>query len=630
MCGITGFIDQHRRLNDPDSLLHAMNNALEYRGPDGQGIWIDKQTLVGLAHRRLSIIDLSSDGRQPMVSSSQRYVISYNGEVYNFKILRTELEKLGHVFRGSSDTEIILEAIETWGLESALSRFIGMFAFALWDTHQHKLHLVRDRLGIKPLYYGEINGVFVFASELKAIRAFSGFEQPINRDSIALLLRHGYIPAPYSIYQGVNKLQPGHILSLSIDNDKKLAYEKNIYWSAFAVAERGVNNQFIGKPEEAVEQLDQLLQESVKLRMLADVPIGAFLSGGIDSSITTALMQTHSSKPIKTFSIGFHEDSYNEAEYAKAISQHLGTDHTELYVSSDEAMAVIPKLHALYDEPFSDPSQIPTYLVSELTRKHVTVSLSGDGGDELFYGYSRYFFAQRIWNKIGWIPPKLRVALGHIISTNLLCNFTKVRLISEVLSVTNQDDFYHRVVSAWKKPADIVIGANEPLTALTGCSRKVQLKELSQRMMFFDLISYLPDDILVKVDRASMGVSLEARVPLIDHRIVEFAWRLPQSLKYRNRQGKWILRQVLYRYVPEELVERPKKGFGVPIDSWLRGPMRDWAEELLDEKRLYNEGYFYPKPIRKKWLEHLAGKHDWSHYLWRVLMFQAWLEQNSY
>jgi len=630
MCGITGFIDQHKRLNEPDSHLQAMNNALEYRGPDGQGAWIDKEIAVGLAHRRLSIIDLSSEGQQPMISGSKRYVISYNGEVYNFNLLRSELEKLGYGFRGHSDTEIILAAIEAWGLESAVSRFIGMFAFALWDTHKHKLHLVRDRLGIKPLYYGEINGVFVFASELKAIRAFPGFEQSVNRDSIALLLRHGYIPAPYSIYQGLHKLQPGHILSLTIDDDKKLTYETNIYWSVSTVAEQGTNNALIVKPEEAVEQLDHLLRDSVKLRMLADVPIGAFLSGGIDSSTTTALMQAQSNKPIKTFSIGFHEDAYNEAEYAKAIAQHLGTDHTELYVSPKEAMAVIPKLPTLYDEPLSDPSQIPTYLVSELTRKHVTVSLSGDGGDELFYGYSRYFFAQRIWNKIGWIPPKFRVVVGHIISKPLLSDITKLKLISEVLSVTNQDDFYHRVVSAWKKPTDIVIGANEPLTALTGVSRKAQISGLSQRMMYFDQISYLPDDILVKVDRASMGVSLEARVPLIDHRVVEFAWRLPQSLKYRNGKGKWILREVLYRYVPQRFVERPKKGFGVPIDSWLRGPMRDWAEDLLDEKRLYDEGYFYPKPIREKWREHLACKRDWSHYLWRVLMFQAWLEQNRY
>lgn len=508
VCGITGFIDQHRLLKDPDSILHAMNNALAYRGPDGQGAWLNKQMSVGLAHRRLSIIDLSSEGQQPMISSSGRYVISYNGEVYNFKLLRDELEKRGHIFRGYSDTEIILASIEAWGLKSAVSRFIGMFAFALWDTHQHKLHLVRDRLGIKPLYYGEVNGVFVFASELKAIRAFPGFEQPVNRDSIALLLRYGYIPAPYSIYQGLQKLKPGHILSLTIDDNKKITHETNVYWSAITVAEQGFNNQIIGRPEEVVEQLDALLRDSVSFRMLADVPIGAFLSGGIDSSTTTAIMQAQSNKPIKTFSIGFHEDFYNEAQYAKAIAQHLATDHTELYVSSDQAMAVIPKLPALYDEPFSDPSQIPTYLVSELTRNHVTVSLSGDGGDELFYGYSRYFFGQRIWNKIRWIPPKLRVALGQMISTPLLSEFNKFQLLSEVLSVTNQDDLYHRIVSAWKKPADIVIGANEPLTELTGASRNVQIGEFPQRMMLFDQISYLPDDILVKVDRASMGVSL--------------------------------------------------------------------------------------------------------------------------
>ena len=629
MCGITGFIDLHRRVGDPIAVICSMNDALMYRGPDGDGVWADSFFPMYMGHQRLSILDLSSEGKQPMVSRSKRYVITYNGEVYNFKSIRDDLERCGNVFRGHSDTEIILQAIETWGLDSAISRFIGMFAFSLWDSQEHKLYLVRDRLGIKPLYYGEINGSFVFASELKSIQEFPGFIKTINRDSIALLLRYGYIPAPHSIYQGFKKLLPGHILSVRISNENQLIYEDTTYWSAKTVAEQGVENIIVDNKTVVIDQLETLLRDSVNLRMLADVPIGAFLSGGIDSSTTTALMQAQSNSPIKTFSIGFHEDFYDEAKYANKIAQHLGTDHTELYISSDQAIDVIPKLPSLYDEPFADPSQIPTYLVSELTRKHVTVSLSGDGGDELFYGYSRYLFAQRIWNKIRWLPTTLRLALGSMLSAPYLSKYTKIQLLSDVLSNKTQDDFYNRVVSAWKEPTKIVIGANEPLTQLTGSQRDVQLNSFSQRMMFFDLISYLPDDILVKLDRASMGVSLEARVPLLDHRIVEFAWRLPQSLKYHNGQTKWILREVLYRYVPKDLVERPKKGFGVPINSWLRGPMRDWAEELLNAERLKNEGYFNPGPIRVKWQEHLSGKRNWSFYLWRILMFQAWLESNT-
>ncbi|MFK5949811.1 MAG: asparagine synthase (glutamine-hydrolyzing) [Methylococcales bacterium] len=629
MCGIAGYIDLHRRVKDPEEVLSTMNDALVYRGPDGQGIWTDENFPVYLAHRRLSILDLSSEGKQPMVSRSKRYVITYNGEVYNFQSIRAELEKIGTSFRGHSDTEIILGAIEAWGINSAVTRFIGMFAFSLWDSYECKLYLVRDRLGIKPLYYGEIEGSFVFSSELKSIRTFPGFVQSINRDSIALLLRYGYIPAPHSIYEGFVKLMPGHILSIRISDNNKLIYQDNVYWSAKTVAEQGSENLIVDSKINLVDQLDALLSDSVNLRMLADVPIGAFLSGGIDSSTTTALMQAQSSNPIKTFSIGFHDDFYDEAKYAKQIAQHLGTDHTELYVTPEQAMAVIPKLPELYDEPFADQSQIPTYLVSELARKHVTVSLSGDGGDELFYGYSRYLFAQRIWKKIRWLPVQLRVALGNMASIPLLSDNTRFQLLADVLSNKTQDEFYNRIVSAWKQPTKIVIGSTEPLIELTGSSRNVKLSDFSQRMMFFDLISYLPDDILVKLDRASMGVSLEARVPLLDHRVVEFAWRLPQSLKYNNGQTKWILRQVLYRYVPKDLVERPKKGFGVPIDSWLRGPMRDWAEGLLNEERLKNEGFFHPKLIREKWHEHLSGKRNWSFYLWRILMFQAWLEKNT-
>jgi len=630
VCGLAGFVDYHGHLQDIENNLRAMINSLNHRGPDGDGTWLDNQLGIGLGHKRLSIIDLSTEGKQPMVSSNGRYVITYNGEVYNFKKLRIELEQLGCTFRGHSDTEVVLAAFETWGIEQSISHFIGMFVFALWDRAEQKLYLARDRLGIKPLYYGHVNGSFIFASELKALRAFQKFNQPIHRDAIALFLRHSYIPGPYSIYEGIKKLQPGQILTLDVSQSNKQEYQINTYWSAATMSEQGINNPFTGSEIEAVDKLDTILKDAISLRMLADVPLGAFLSGGIDSSIVTALMQAQSSQPVKTFSIGFDNADYNEAKYAKAVAHHLGTDHTELYVTPADAMAVIPSLPSLFDEPFSDPSQIPTFLVSKLARNHVTVSLSGDGGDELFHGYSRYFFTHNIWKKINLIPKSIRPALCHIIKAISQFGIRDLQSLSEVLSYRHSDDLYRRVISQWKNPTAVVFGANEPLTALTDPDQHPQLHELAQRMMFFDLVSYLPDDILTKVDRASMGVSLEARVPLLDHRVVEFAWRLPLSHKIKNGQGKWILRQLLYRYVPQELVERPKKGFGVPIDIWLRGPLREWAESLLDEHRLREEGYLDPVPIRKKWHEHLAGKKYRHYYLWDVLMFQSWLEANRY
>ena len=630
MCGIAGFVDYHGQLRDIENNLKLMIKTLSHRGPDGEGIWFDNVLGVGLGHKRLSILDLSDEGKQPMISGNGRYVITYNGEIYNFKILRVELEHLGCKFRGHSDTEVILAAFETWGIEQSISRFIGMFAIALWDQAQKKLYLIRDRLGIKPLYYGLVNGSFIFASELKALRAFPKFNQSIYRDAIALFLRHNYIPAPYSIYEGIKKLQPGQILTLNVGHDNKPDYKIDTYWSATAMAEQGISNTFMGSENEAVDQLDTLLKDSIRLRMLSDVPLGAFLSGGIDSSLVTALMQTQSNQAVKTFSIGFNEADYNEAKYAKAIAHHLGTNHTELYVTPAETMAVIPSLPSLFDEPFSDPSQIPTFLVSKLARNHVTVSLSGDGGDELFYGYSRYFFTHKIWNKINLIPKNIRPALSQVIKAASYLGSKNLRSLSEVLSYCHPDDLYRRMTSHWKNPTTVVLGTNEPLTALTDPDLQPQFDELSQRMMLFDLVSYLPDDILTKVDRASMGASLEARVPLLDHRVVEFAWRLPLSHKINNGKGKWILRQLLYKYVPQKLIERPKMGFGVPIDSWLRGPLRDWAEELLDEHRLREEGFFNPLPIRKKWHEHLAGKKHRHYYLWDVLVFQSWLEANKY
>jgi asparagine synthase (glutamine-hydrolysing) len=623
-----------------------MSDAIPHRGPDDDGLWVEPKVGLALGHRRLSIIDLSPEGHQPMTSDGGRYVIAFNGEVYNFRELRKELN--GYSWRGHSDTEVMLAAIETWGLEGAVKRFIGMFAFALWDRKERLLHLVRDRLGIKPMYYGWSGEAFLFGSELKALRAHPEFKADIDRDALALLMRHNAIPAPFSIYEGVYKLPPGTILTLSSSTQSHSAPVP--YWSAKEVAERGVAAPFAYTDVEAVEQLDTLLREAVRLRMVADVPLGAFLSGGVDSSTVVALMQAQSDRPVKTFSIGVHEDGYNEAEYAKAVARYLETDHTELYVTPEEAMAVIPKLPGLYDEPFADSSQIPTFLVSELARQHVTVSLSGDGGDELFGGYPRYFWAQRIWNYVGRTPLGMRRAAAQTLKAVspeawdrsframepvLPGGFKqpntgdRIHKLADLLAVDSREATYHRLISHWDDTSSLVLGSSEPSTVLTNPSRWANLPDFMMQMMYFDLMSYLPDDILTKVDRASMGVSLEARVPLLDHRIVEFAWQVPLSMKIRNGQGKWLLRQVLCKYVPKELIERPKKGFGLPIGDWLRGPLREWGEALLDERRLRSEGFFDPMPIRQKWSEHLSGKRKWQYYLWDVLMFQAWLDENG-
>ena len=648
MCGISGFINssQQYTYNEMQALIRQLSDSLIHRGPDDSSHWVDVKTGVALGHRRLSVIDLSPEGRQPMHSVSGRYVITFNGEIYNFKILRQKLELQGYSFRGHSDTEIMLAAIEAWGLETAVKSFVGMFAFALWDRKERLLHLVRDRLGEKPLYYGWMDKTFLFASELKALRAHPQFRVEVDRDVLALYLRHNCIPAPYSIYKGIYKLLPGTILTLN--NQETLFPTPIPYWSAKEVAETGIANPFLGSEEDAVIQLDKLLRDAIEQQMVSDVPLGAFLSGGIDSSTVVALMQAQSRTPVKTFTIGFNESEYNEAEQAKLVATYLGTDHTELYVTPQEAMRVIPKLPTLYDEPFSDSSQIPTYLVAVLAKKHVTVSLSGDGGDELFGGYNRYFWGRSIWNNIRWIPKSLRqimaVCLKAVPPETWDRGFSsgskilpekfkqrgpgdKIHKLAEVLAVHSPESMYYELVSHWKNPSSIVIGASEPTTAVTDRNRWAGLNDFTQQMMFLDLITYLPDDILVKVDRACMGVSLESRVPLLDHRVVEFAWRLPLSMKVRNGQGKWLLRQVLYQYVPKEIIERPKMGFGIPIDKWLRGPLREWAEELLKINRLRDEGIFKPNSIREKWEEHLSGKRNWQHQLWDILMFQAWLER---
>lgn len=650
MCGITGFWDPAggNEILLQETVLR-MAQTISHRGPDDFGHWSDTETGLALGFRRLSIIDLSPTGHQPMFSSDERFVIVFNGEIYNFLTLRKELASYGHRFHGTSDTEVLLAAICQWGLKIALSRLNGMFAFALWDRRERQLHLVRDRLGVKPLYYGWIGGTFLFGSELKPLQAHPAFQTEINRDALTLYLRHNYVPAPYSIFKGIHKLPPGCLLTLNSANTSQKASPLP-YWSAEEIVEQGIANPLQCSDQEAIQALDSLLREGIQNRMISDVPLGAFLSGGVDSSNVVAIMQAISNRPVKTFTIGFHESAFNEAGYAAAVANHLGTDHTELYITHQEALAVIPRLPTLYDEPFADPSQIPTFLVSELARQHVTVSLSGDGGDELFAGYDRYSWGQRIWQTTGWIPGPLRGAFFTPLSTihpntwskllkavNPLVSKTtlsynipdRIQKLLEIMAANSRGNLYRQLVSLWKCPEKLVIHGNDPNTVFTNPGPGSKLSFM-QWMMYIDLITYLPDDILVKIDRASMGVSLEARVPYLDdHRVAEFAWRLPMSMKVRNGQTKWLLRQVLYQYVPPKLIERPKMGFGVPIDTWLRGPLRDWAEDLLSESLLRDQGFFDPALIRHTWDEHLQGIRDWKYHLWTVLMFQAWLKSQG-
>lgn len=638
MCGIVGYWDKQ---GADASVAEQMALRIQHRGPDGAGVWLNKTGDLAMTHRRLAIMDLSSAGHQPMISPCERFSLVFNGEIYNHLDIRADLKKQGGAlaWRGHSDTETLLAALRHWGPEKTLQRLNGMFAFALWDSQKKCLFLARDRMGEKPLYYGNNNNCFFFASELKAFKPHPRWQPKIDRDALTLYMRHNAVPAPWSIYQGIKKLPPAHYVVIR-EAGRQIS-EPQCYWNLAEIAEQGATHR--GNPDNLIDELDALLRSAIKSRMTADVPLGSFLSGGYDSTMVTALMQAQSERPVKTFTIGFNEQGYNEALHAKAVAKHLGTEHTELYVSPEQAMAVIPKLPTIWDEPFSDSSQIPTILVSELARKHVTVSLSGDGGDELFYGYNRYAQGYKIWSKLQFLPLPIRIALASLMQVfpgaplEALMSFLPKALqiphfadrlpkLGDILKQRTAIEYYQNLISHWKNPDQLVLGATEPSTIFHQLDGLPNLSDFREQMMYLDSMTYLPDDILTKVDRASMAVSLETRVPLLDHRVVEFAWKVPMSMKYRDGKGKWLLREVLYKYVPKKLMERPKMGFGVPIDHWLQGPLRDWAETLLDEKRLREEGFFDPAPIRKMWQEHMSGKRRWHYYLWDVLMFQAWLE----
>lgn len=643
MCGIAGFWQTRRGDDAPAAILSRMGTVLKHRGPDDWGTFFDEATGLGMVHRRLSIVDLSPAGHQPMTSSSGRYTITFNGEVYNFNDLRAELGN-DHPWKGHSDTEIMLESIERWGVDGAVRKFVGMFAFALWDRLERVLYLVRDRLGIKPLYCGWVGGDFVFASELKAIRQYPGFESTIDRDALALYMRHNYVPAPHCIYSGIRKLQPGHILRISSD---RAGFHSYPFWSAKEVVWKGVKSRIDASDREVVGELGRELKRAVSLRMIADVPLGAFLSGGVDSSTVVALMQAQSSRPVKTFTIGFHEDGFNEAKHAAGVAAHLGTDHTELYLTSQEAMDVVPSLAEIFDEPFGDSSQIPTLLVSRLARQSVTVSLSGDGGDELFGGYNRYLFTKRLWRVLRQLPGAARKGAAGLLlgippeQIDRLSHLLKpihgyqspagdqAHKLAAFFQLSSPQAIYKQALSHWDEPQEVVPGATEPATVAEFIGDASSLPDFEEAMMLTDLCHYLPDDILTKVDRASMAVALEARVPLLDHNVVEFAWRLPLRFKIRRGVGKWALRQVLAQYVPPALVDRPKMGFAVPIASWLRGDLREWAEDLLAPSSLAAHGLFEAQIIRRHWQEHLSGIRNWQARLWDVLMFQDWYARHA-
>ena len=673
MCGIAGIWSRTSQLT-LEATVTSMANAIKHRGPDDSGAWADQAVGIALGHRRLSIVDLSAAGHQPMHSASERYIIVFNGEIYNHLDLRLELD--AHLdgqdkrcWNGHSDTETLLVAFEFWGVQETLQRCVGMFAIALWDSHSSTLLLVRDRFGEKPLYYGWIDSdsnsvAFVFGSELKALRAYPGFDAPVCREALAQYLRFMYVPAPRSIYQGIFKLEAGCLLTVQ-DEPPAVAPAQPLrpgqsygtvavrrWWSLADAVEAGTQNPVVDE-NLALRLLEDQLAVAVKLQSLADVPLGAFLSGGVDSSIIVALMQRQASRPTKTFTIAFDEASYNEAPHALAVARHLGTEHHEMRVTSNMARDVIPSLPWMYDEPFADSSQIPTHLVCKAAREQMTVALTGDAGDELFGGYNRYFWGPNIWHRVSWMPMPLRRTLGRMMTAvpvgawdamvkpmrmsvgigGIARAGDKVhKLAARLQTVRNIEDLYLSLVSEWQDPSCLVLDSDggsvqEPPSLLDDPLPAVGASDEQLYMMFRDSMTYLPDDILCKVDRAAMATSLETRVPFLDHRVAELAWRLPMHMKVRGKTGKWALRQILYKYVPRELIDRPKAGFGVPIGAWLRGPLRDWAEALLSQSKLDSQGYLRSGPIRAMWQEHLHGRHDHTHALWAILMFQAWLTE---
>ena len=642
MCGLAGFLVAGGFQASSEHSLQQMLAAIAHRGPDGRGEWLDHEVGIALGSCRLAILDLSPLGHMPMVSATGRFVIAYNGEIYNFADLRQELEHIGHAFRGHSDTEVLLAAIECWGLEAAITRSVGMFAFALWDRINRTLSLVRDRVGEKPLYWARFGRMILFASELKGLRSFSDWHPAIDRGALALFLRYGYIPAPHTIFSHTHKVPPATILTFT--SDATLLSEK-VYWSAKEVAEQGFTMPLQMSRAETLGLLEQSLRRTIRQQMVADVPVGAFLSGGYDSSLVVALMQAESSLPVRTFTIGFNEPDLNEAKYAKAVADHLRTDHTELYLTAADALSLIPRLPAVYDEPFADSSQIPTLLVASLARSQVTVSLSGDGGDELFGGYSRYHWGTQAWGRLRRIPGPLRIAASRVISwapkgfwngitrpgSVLLPHRLQPPLLEQklragafLLLADSQESFYLHQMSHWQDPLTAIKDASEPSSLLTDPGQWADVDHSIARMMCADLCTYLPDDILVKVDRATMAVSLEARAPFLDHRIVELAWQIPMQEKVSTTTGKLVLKQLLARYVPPSLTDRPKMGFGIPLDEWLRGPLFGWADDLLERGNLLRGGLLDPDMVQRVWRDHLAGHCDHSYALWNVLVFQAW------
>jgi asparagine synthase (glutamine-hydrolysing) len=652
MCGIAGFLGDSD--HDVEALRDRINRmcvTLRHRGPDDSGCYVEEKIGLALGHRRLSILDLSSAGHQPMRSQSGRYVMVFNGEIYNHLALRKELESGGASlsWRGHSDTETLLACIDQWGFAKSLLRLVGMFALAVWDNRDRRLFLARDRMGEKPLYYGRQGGVFLFASELAAFREHPAFEGKVDRASLASLLRENCIPGTQCVYQGLRKLAPGFFVEIPAEHVLGQEPVQTSYWKLSDAIRAGKKEPFAGSDAEAVARLNELLRQAVSGQMVADVPLGVMLSGGTDSSLVTGVMQELSGYPIRTFTIDFANTPNTEAAHARAVARHLGTDHTEMRVSGAEAMSIIPDLPSLFSEPFADSSQVPTFLVSRLARSRVTVALSGDGGDELFGGYNRYLQGMQSWSRFAQLPRVLRQTLsraltgvsqerwdtlmafvGHALPRRfrLASPGYKAHKLAEVLDAETVRDYYGRVTTHWRDADKVVIGASEVTSPLVEHALPSFLSP-EEWMMAMDALTYLPDDILTKVDRAAMAVSLETRVPLLDHRLVEFTWTLPLHFRIREGIGKWLLRQVLYRYVPRELVERPKMGFGGPLENWLRGPLRDWAEALLDERRLRREGFFEALPIREKWDAFLKGEGNWQYHLWDVLMFQGWWEARN-